>query len=273
VARSGQPLIINDVSKDPRFASKFDDSTQFKTRNILCVPLTVKNRIIGVMEAINNRDKDSFDLDNQYLFELFASQAAIAIDNAQMFKNLREAYLGAINSLTEAINAKDHYTAGHVTRVGEYALAIAKQMSLDEETLEVIQEAAQLHDVGKIGIPETVLNKPGKLTDEEFALMRSHSAMSARIVQPIGLSPRIIDAIRHHHERIDGRGYPDGLTGEALSLEAKILCVADTYDAMVTDRPYRQGLSREVAIAELKKFSGTQFDAAVVESFLKFLNG
>ncbi|MBI5555846.1 MAG: HD domain-containing protein [Elusimicrobia bacterium] len=271
VAQTGLPLIVNDVSKDSRFAAKFDDSTQFKTKSILCVPLKVKNKIIGVMEAIN---KDgSFDMDSQYILEVFASQAAVAIDNAQLFKKLRNAYLGAINALTEAINAKDHYTAGHVDRVGEYALSIAHTMNLNEESIEVIKQAALLHDVGKIGIPEAVLNKPGKLTDEEFALMKSHSTMSATIVQPIGLSPKILEAIKHHHERVDGHGYPDGLKGDTLTLEAKILCVADTYDAMITDRPYRQGLSKDIAIAELKKCSGTQFDASVVEAFLKVLSG
>lgn len=272
VAQTGLPLIINNVSKDPRFAAKFDDSTQFKTKSILCVPLKVKNRIIGVMEAINNKDKGYFDMDSQYLLEIFASQAAVAIDNAQLFKKLRDAYMGAINALTEAINAKDHYTAGHVDRVGEYALSIAHMMNLDEDSVEVIKQAALLHDVGKIGIPEAVLNKPGKLTDEEFALMKSHSTMSATIVQPIGLSPKILQAIKHHHERVDGRGYPDGLKGDSISLEAKILCVADTYDAMVTDRPYRKGLSKNIAISELNKCSGTQFDAAVVEAFLKVLS-
>ncbi len=272
VAQYGLPLIINDVSKDPRFASKFDDSTQFKTKSILCVPLKVKNRIIGVMEAINQKKQGYFNMDNQYIFEIFASQAAVAIDNAQLFKKLRDASMGAINALTEAINAKDHYTAGHVDRVGEYALSIAQAMNLDEESIEVIKQAALLHDVGKIGIPETVLNKPGKLTDEEYTLMKGHSAMSAQIVGPIGLSPRIITAIKQHHERIDGRGYPEGLHDQDISLEARILCVADTYDAMVTDRPYRQGLSQDNAIAELKKYSGTQFDATVVETFIKVLN-
>jgi putative nucleotidyltransferase with HDIG domain len=272
VAQTGLPLIINDVSKDNRFASKFDESTQFKTKSILCVPLRVKNRIIGVMEAINHKETGYFSMDNQYIFEIFASQAAVAIDNAQLFKKLRDASMGAINALTEAINAKDHYTAGHVDRVGEYALSIAQAMNLDEESIEAIKQAALLHDVGKIGIPEAVLNKPGKLTDEEYALMKSHSAMSAQIVKPIGLSPRIIAAIKHHHERIDGRGYPDGLQGETISLEARILCVADTYDAMVTDRPYRKGLSKDIAVAELKKYSGIQFDTTVVEAFLKVLS-
>lgn len=272
VAQTGLPLIINDVSKDNRFASKFDESTQFKTKSILCVPLKVKNRIIGVMEAINQKETGYFNMDNQYIFEIFASQAAVAIDNAQLFKKLRDASMGAINALTEAINAKDHYTAGHVDRVGEYALAIAQTMNMDDESTEAIKQAALLHDVGKIGIPEAVLNKPGKLTEEEYTLMKSHSAMSAQIVHPIGLSPRIIAAIKHHHERVDGRGYPDGLQGEAISLEARVLCVADTYDAMVTDRPYRKGLSKDTAIAELKKYSGTQFDSAVVEAFLKVLN-
>lgn len=272
VAQTGLPLIINDVSKDYRFTAKFDDSTQFKTKNILCVPLKVKDKVIGVMEAINQKEKGYFNMDNQYVLEIFASQAAVAINNAQLFKKLRDAYLGAINALTEAINAKDHYTAGHVDRVGEYALSIAQAMDLDDEFIEVIKQAALLHDVGKIGIPEAVLNKPGKLTDEEYALMKSHSAMSAQIVSPIGLSPRIIAAIKQHHERIDGHGYPGGLQGEDISLEARILCVADTYDAMITDRPYRKGLSKDIAMAELKKHSGTQFDAAVVEAFLKVLN-
>lgn len=272
VAAHGESLIVNDVSQDERFTARFDNATNFTTKNILCVPLKTKNRIVGVMEAINNQDKGYFGQDHQYLFEIFASQAAIAIENAQLFKNLRQAYIRAINSLTEAINVKDNYTAGHVDRVGEYALAIAHEINLDEETIEVIKQGAVLHDVGKIGIPESILNKPGKLTDEEFAIMKTHPAVSAQIVKPLGVSVHIMNAIKHHHERLDGRGYPDGLKGEEISLEARILSVADSYDAMVTDRPYRKGLSQEIAIGELRKNSGTQFDPAVVEAFLKVLN-
>lgn len=271
VAAHGESLIVNDVTNDPRFTARFDTATHFTTKNILCVPLKTKNHIVGVMEAINNQDKGYFDNEHQYLFEVFASQAAIAIENAQLFKNLKEAYRGAINALTEAINAKDHYTAGHVDRVGEYAMAIGQEMGLAEEVLEDINQASMLHDVGKIGIPESVLNKPGKLTDEEFLIMKTHPVVSAQIVKPIGLSPHIVNAIRHHHERLDGKGYPDGLKGEELFLEARILCVADSYDAMITDRPYRKGLGQEIAIAELRKNSGTQFDPAVVEAFIKVL--
>lgn len=271
VAAHGESLIVNDVSQDARFTARFDNATSFTTKNILCVPLKAKNHIVGVMEAINNQDKGSFEQDDQYLFEIFASQAAIAIENAQLFKNLREAYIRAINSLTEAINAKDNYTAGHVDRVGEYALAIAHEMNLNEETIETIKEAAVLHDVGKIGIPESLLNKPGKLSDEEFAIMKTHPVVSAKIVKPLGLSTAIMNAIKHHHERLDGRGYPDSLKGEAISLEARILCAADSYDAMITDRPYRKGLSQEIAIGELRKNSGTQFDPAVVDTFIKIL--
>lgn len=272
VAQHGESLIIDDVSSDPRFSHKIDDTSQFVTKSILCVPLKVKNRIIGVMEAVNKLKKETFDGADKYLLEVFASQAAIAIENARLLKNLRDSYLGAINSLTEAVNAKDHYTAGHVDRVGEFALAIAKQLSLDKETIEVIHQAAVLHDVGKIGIPESVLLKPGKLTDEEFTMMKNHPLLSAKIVQPIGLNPRIVEAIKHHHERIDGRGYPDGVKGEEINIETKILCVADSYDAMTSDRPYRRGLSKETAVGELKKGSGTQFDTAIVEAFITVLS-
>ena len=176
---------------------------------------------------------------------------------------------GTIKALLATLNAKDNYTAGHSVRVADYSVQIGKKMGLTDDDLNILEESALFHDIGKIGIPETILNKPGKFTDHEYEAMKKHSAIGADIISSIDLFREHTSVIRHHHERIDGAGYPDGLADYAIPLKSKILAVADTYDALTSDRPYREGMSKETAIEILKEITGTQLDEEIVKFFLE----
>lgn len=188
------------------------------------------------------------------------------------YKELREIYQGLIVSFVNALDAKSPWTKGHSLRVTEYAVKIAKELRLPENDIEILNTASLLHDIGKIGTYDTVLGKPGKLTDEEFAIVKKHPAKGEEILRPIRQFKPLLPVIRHHHERIDGKGYPDGLKGEEIPFMARILHVADSFDAMTADRPYRPAPGIEYAISELKKYSGIQFDPKVVEAFLSALD-
>lgn len=172
-----------------------------------------------------------------------------------------------VDALAAAVDAKDPYTYGHSARVAEISLAIAQAMGLTKDEQYKVHIGAHLHDVGKIGIPDAVLTKPGRLTEEEFELIRQHSAIGYTIVKKVKILEPIADIVRHHHERIDGRGYPDALKGEEISLGARIVAVADAFDAMTSKRTYRIRVSYEEAITELERCAGAQFDPRVVSAF------
>ncbi|HHX73280.1 MAG TPA: HD-GYP domain-containing protein [Firmicutes bacterium] len=188
-----------------------------------------------------------------------------------MYMDMRNQYISTIKALTKTIDAKDHYTHGHSERVAKYTVWIGQEMHLQEDLLEDLEYLALMHDIGKIGIPEQILNKPSRLSDEEFQLVRDHAAVGAEILSNIRYIGEHADIVRHHHERVDGRGYPDGLTGDEIPLGAKIIGVADAYDAMTSERIYRRPMSKEEAVQELLRCSNTQFDAMVVEAFIRAL--
>lgn len=175
-------------------------------------------------------------------------------------------------ALLQALRERDPYTYGHCRRVAAYARLLARDAGLNEYEQKVVEFSSMFHDLGKLGIPDSILLKPGRLTDEEEAIMRNHPLKSAEIISPLSNVPffrATLPGIRHHHERIDGAGYPHGVSGEAIPLQARIILVADTFDAMTTTRPYRKGLDVEIAYKELKTFSGRQFDPHLVQIFLK----
>ena len=186
----------------------------------------------------------------------------------QQYVAVRAAHLETIQALALALDAKDPFTLGHSERVAEYAVEIARQMKLPPGEVEMLRYAGVLHDIGKIGISDAVLNKVGRLTDAEFRLIQSHTTIGARVVKPVGFLRGVSQVIRHHHERYDGRGYPDGLKGEEIPLAARILSVADAFDAMTYDRVYRTGMSVEDAVKELVRGKGTQFDPNIVDVFV-----
>lgn len=271
VVKNGQPLIIDDYQKDIRFQNS-REFLNLVPQAMLMVPLKAAKEIIGVL-AIGNPLSHSFYTGNDLnIAQSLANQAAIAVKNAYLYQDLQKSFLDAVAALIKAIEAKDKYTRGHSQRVTEYSLAIAKILALSKEEMKVIKFCGLMHDIGKIGIGDSILHNPSKLSPEEYEIIKAHSVMGEEIIQPVGFLKKGLPLIRHHHERYDGRGYPDGLQGKAIPLMARILAVADSFDAMTSDRPYRKALSLEKSIRELKKESGTQFDPEIVKAFLTLLS-
>ncbi|MEK6539447.1 MAG: HD domain-containing phosphohydrolase [Deltaproteobacteria bacterium] len=268
VAEHGKSLLLQDVRKDPRFYKSADQKTEFVTRDMVCVPVKVKDKVIGVLQAIN-RAEGVFTEDDVELFQLFSNQVAIALDNARLYEEIRETFFATAEALAEAIEKRDPYTGGHTKRVVNYCLVAAKYLNLTPEELEILKLSAILHDVGKIGVEDRILRKPGNLDDEEAKIMKMHPLLGAEIMRHIRQLKDLIPGMLHHHERPDGKGYPEGLKGMDIPIVARIISAADTYDAMTTNRPYRKGLSRQTAIDEIKKEAGTQFDKEVAEAFVK----
>ncbi len=268
VAEHNEPVIIHDVSKDKRFQGKMDAKSKFTTRDMVCVPVEIKGAVIGVLQAINSLG-GTFDDDDIKLFQLFSNQVAIALDNARLYGEMKETFYTTSEALAEAIEKRDPYTGGHTKRVLWYSLAIARHIGLDKDMIELVKLSAVLHDVGKIGIEDRILRKQSPLDDNEVASMKQHPVLGADILKHVPQLKDVLPGMFYHHERVDGLGYPKGLKAGEIPIIAKIISVADTYDAMTTTRPYRKGLPTGVAIDEIKKWSGRQFDESVVEAFIK----
>ena len=269
VAQEGRSLLIPDCSRDPRWSSKADKKSKFQTRNMVTVPVKAKGKVIGVLQAINKRPPKLFDEEDLRLLESLADSVAIALENARLYEAQRQTFLQTAEALAAAIEKRDIYTGGHTKRVRDYCMATARFLELTPEEKGWLELAAILHDVGKIGVDDQVLRKPGKLTDEEFAQIRAHPTIGYEIMSHIKTLHEVIPGMRHHHERPDGKGYPDGLLDGKIPFLARIIAVADVYDAMTSDRPYRKGLSDQAALDELRKFSGAQFDEKVVAAFVQ----
>ncbi|MBI4745327.1 MAG: HD domain-containing protein [Deltaproteobacteria bacterium] len=232
------------------------------------VPITIKGDVAGIL-AVGAKRVAAFTKENLSTLEYLCSQIGVALSNASLISNLEELFIGVVISLSSAIDAKSRWTAGHSERVTKYALDIAKEMGLSEKELKELELAGILHDVGKIGTYESILDKPGRLTEEELNVIKNHPVKGAEILGHIKQLKNVIPSIKCHHEFYDGTGYPEGIKGEAIPLFARIIGVADTVDAMGADRPYRKGRDMDVIISELKRCSGTQFDPKVVEAFLR----
>ena len=267
-AQNNAPVIVPDTSKDPRFFQGADKKSGFVTRSMICVPMCHKEKVVGVLQVLNRTGDIPFNDHDLETLTNVANQAVAAIENARLYENIQKIYLSTIEVLATAIDAKDPYTQGHSRRVTLYSVAIAEQMGLSPEEVENIRYAGLLHDVGKIGIKDSIIRKPGRLTDEEYAVIKTHPSIGARILRPVDFLADKIPGVLHHHEYYDGRGYPDHLAGKDIPLMGRIICVADAFDAMTTNRPYRKGLSLNTVIGELKKFSGKQFDPDCVQAFL-----
>jgi HD-GYP domain-containing protein (c-di-GMP phosphodiesterase class II) len=272
VVESGEPLIVRDAATDPRFFSGADERSTFTTKNMVCVPLKTKEKVIGALQAINKRD-GVFDEQDREGLSALANQVAIAVENANLYQELKEAFYGTAHALAETIEKRDPYTGGHTQRVMEYSLAIGKRMGLSAEETEDLKLAAILHDIGKIGIRDNILLKNGRLDKDEVQTMNLHAEYGSEILRHVKQLSRVVPGVRAHHERYDGNGYPDGLKGADIPVIARIIAVADTFDAMTTDRPYRKALSVSDAVGELRKYSGTQFDGEIVEAFVSYVSG
>ncbi|MBI5469545.1 MAG: GAF domain-containing protein [Deltaproteobacteria bacterium] len=233
-------------------------------------PLTLRGEVIGVLNVGAKRTA-AFNSDDLSTIENLASQISVALDNSRLLSGLKELFIGTVKTLSKAIDAKSPWTSGHSERVTEIAIGIGAEMGLGEDELKDLELAGLLHDIGKLGTYEYILDKPGRLNEEEQKIIRLHPAKGAEILAPIKELKKIAPVIRHHHENYDGTGYPDGLKGEMIPFASRILTVADTVDAMGADRPYRKGRTTDEIVAELKRCSGTQFDPVIVDAYLRML--
>ena len=258
---TGRAEIVNDVLADPRFIKG-----TINISSLMCAPLKAKDTVVGVIK-LGNEEPINYTADDLKLFTTLASLAAVAMENANLYEQLKEAFYTTVYTLAETIEKRDPYTGNHTKRVMEYSLAIGRTLGLPEEDMTKLQLGAVLHDIGKIGVRDSVLLKESALTDEEFEQIKKHAVYGEEIISRISQLRTAIPGVRQHHEKFNGRGYPDGLKEHEIDITARIIAVADSYDAMTTDRPYRKGLTIDEAFEELRKFSGSQFDPAVVDAF------
>lgn len=272
VLDNGISLLTFDAQKDERFKAG-ESVVMGGIRSVMCVPVRTGKEILGVVYLDTISHPGEFSENDLELLSAIGKQAGVAIRRARLLDDLVEGYYSTVRTLVAAVEAKDSYTRGHSERVTAYAMTLGQILGLAEEKLDILRLSSLLHDIGKIAVPESVLNKPGKLTEDEWLVIRRHPEVGATIVRNIkGQDIDIIAAvIRHHHERFDGRGYPDGLTGEDIPLLARVLAVADSYDAMTSRRSYRGSLSKQQVVTELSQGKGTQFDNQAASAMLELV--
>jgi putative nucleotidyltransferase with HDIG domain len=270
VLKHRKPLIIS-AGKHPDPEVMATINRENMPASSMSVPLIGKNKLFGVLN-VSKFSGAPFTTSDLQIAMILSSQVVTAMENASLYENLRENYFRTVQALVAAVEAKDPYTRWHSANVAKYAVSVARDMEMNPSQLEEIHIAAILHDMGKIGISELIISKPTGLNQEEFDIMKDHPAHGIRILEPIGFSPAIINAIYQHHERFDGKGYPQGLAGEEITLAARILNVADTIDAMVSERPYRGKISIQGVLLELEREAGGQFDPRVTESARRLID-
>jgi GAF domain-containing protein len=258
-----EPLLVSRLSSDRAFGWLSEHAQQ-----MLAVPMMRGDTLLGCLFGLD-KTSGEFDTVDIKLLTSIANESAIYLENARLFDDVRGLLMGLLHSLTSAVDAKDAYTCGHSERVALLSRLLAGEVGLSEPLIERIYMAGLLHDVGKIGVPENVLQKTGKLTDEEFKQMKRHPEIGARILRDIKQVADILPGVLHHHERYDGRGYPTGLAGKDIPLMGRLICVADCFDAMTSNRTYRKALPLEVALTEMRRCAGTQFDPELIDAFLR----
>ncbi|MEZ0480685.1 HD domain-containing phosphohydrolase [Planococcus sp. SSTMD024] len=274
VLETGRAERIEDVTQHADWNERIDQESGFITSSLLTVPLIVKNQLLGSLQLLNKRGGEFFTEQDLRLAEALAHQAALALHNSQMYDELNRMLISMIRTLATVLDARDPYTAGHSGRVANYALWIAQKIGMAPAECEELYKAALLHDIGKIGIRDDLLQKPGRLTKEEFHAIQQHTVIGAGILanmEPTHAMERSVETAKSHHERLNGSGYPEGLTGDAIPLFARIVGVADTFDAMTTVRPYSKGFTTKEGAEELLRCRGELFEAELVDAMISIL--
>lgn len=264
----GASVLCSSVSDDPELATA-QSIADGAMASVLCVLLrTPRNKKLGVLHLDRSFWQKPFSQDDLHLADALAANVSAGIECAALLRKQRDLFLNTVTILAQAVELRDTYTGGHTLRVTNYSRLLAEKLEVGEKDMELIRVGTPLHDIGKIGIDDAILRKPGKLTDEEFEIMKSHTTMGAKILSTLPDLGSIIPIVRSHHERWDGNGYPDKLAGEAIHPLARIVAVADAFDAMTSDRPYRKGMAAEVGFAEVEKMAGKQFDPKAAAAFV-----
>ncbi len=259
-------------SRKPTIQSRpYQENGQSQTRIFVSQPIYARRKLHGMINVLVQTKFDKLTPGQFDALTILATSAASAITNYQLYRDLRTSYLQAIGGLANAIEARDEYTAGHTDRVSQIAEAVARHLKWDDKEIDALLVGCTLHDIGKIGVPDSILNKPGKLTDEERVRMQSHPEVGLMIIDSIEIFKPAYPYVIAHHEWFDGSGYPNGLAGEDIPIGGRLLAVADCFDAIMSDRPYRKGATILQASSELLKFKGIQFDPDLVEVFLEVL--
>ena len=266
VFKNNKGLIIKDAEKIKFYNREIDQL--YMRGNSIIAPITSKGKVIG---TICLSRKEAFTREDLYLLTILATHVGSTIEMARLYEDVKRDYINTVYALAAAVDAKDHYTHGHSSTVMKYSMKIAEAMGLPEDEVETIKYAGLLHDIGKIGISENIINKPGKLTNEEYTIIKMHPQLGANIISKIDSLKKLVPLVLSHHEWFNGSGYPLGLRGEEIMLGARIISVADAYSTMTSKRPYRDERSMDYAVKEMQKYSGVQFDPKVVNAFLKVL--
>ena len=269
--KNEQFITIHSFENSEYKDSEINKLTDCVIKDSIIVPLKPRDTLLGVIQLCNKKGSNSFSYEDLDLLKILGSQIAFVIQNSELFNNLEKAYLDTLSALTNAIDAKDSYTRGHSDRVTDLSVRLAKEAKLENSELEKIRLAGMLHDIGKIGIPESILNKPGRLDDQEFEVIKSHPVLGVSILGSVEFLQNVVPIIKYHHERYDGKGYPDKLKGNDIPYLARIVSIADTYDAMTTNRPYRKALTTEESLREIERCKGTQFDPELADLFIQMI--
>lgn len=262
--KQGRILVLADNGKGAWTQGIPEEETG---RSFLLVPILARGKPVGLLDLAVPSGAGTFNQRDLSLLGILANQAGISLENARLYEAVRQDYVDVIQALAGAVDARDHYTREHSNRVSSYGVAIARQMKLDEPFIESVQFGGLLHDIGKIGIPDLILNKPGRLTDEEFQVMKTHCAQGAGLLRRVESLSHLVPLVLYHHERFDGRGYPEGLAGKKIPLGARILNVADSFETITSDRVYHKARTPQEGLEEIRRCSGGQFDPEIVEAF------
>ena len=266
---TNESILVPELSDADRMKLRRDVGTLAdRMTTLLAVPTSAGGRARGVVLLLNGSGHAPFTSMDARLVKALASQAAVSASHLSLYQASKDMFFSTVWSLASAVDAKDAYTHGHSRRVAQYSAELGRALGFDAREIERLELSAILHDVGKIGVPEAVLNKPDRLTAAEMAIMRTHPERGAEILASIREMRDIVPGVLHHHERFDGQGYPNGLKGEGIPLIARMILVADTFDAMTSSRPYRSCLPVQVAIDEIRRCTGTQFDPRLAEVFV-----
>jgi putative nucleotidyltransferase with HDIG domain len=268
VMRLGEPVTVCDIHVDGLDGQIY---LPYPAKSVLCVPLITDGNAIGLLLACDKLSGDEFWSRELKIMATFAPEVAASIRKAQLYEDINKTFINTVEAFASALDAKDPYTYGHSRRVAQLSVIICEEMGIPKKVTRRVELAALLHDIGKIGTPENILHKPEKLEYEEFEKIKEHPAKGAAILSNIGEFSDIIKWIRHHHEWYDGKGYPDQIAAEHIPVQARIITIADAYDAMTSDRPYRRGMPPHEVIKIMEEFTRSQFDPEILEVFNRLM--